>query len=629
MALAPARPAIKLKTGVKLPASMAEGPGIDIARANGIYTIGLDYAALTDNAGIPDPTIYTIALLNTDTGEYEEAALDQVRSTTAAAVRTPVGDADYTILTTDRVVALTAALTAPRTWSLPTGLVGGTTIENVDEVGGISSTNTLTFTATGAETINGASSFVLNVAYAGARFVYDGTSKWTVELVGTTSIAPGALAVSAAGLAKMADGYFTATAGARAKFADLFLTTAKLADGVLSADAAGLAKMADGYLAASAGGRAKMADGFLSADATGLAKVADGFLSADAGGRAKMAAAFFSADATGLGKFADGFLTADATGRAKMADAFTTVPKGGTGLSTLTAYALLAAGTTATGNLQQIGLGTAGHVLTSAGAGALPAMAATKLPRSYLAGLALSNNGTDATNDIDIAAGECRSSDDTANLVIASAHVKQLDVVFAEYSVIGTASGGRDTADNLTGAKWFYAYLIGGSGKNDQAFFSTSASPTLPSGFTYSRTIGSVYWTGSTVKAFTQTGDVFHWTAPALDVDVTNLGGSTTGYTLTTPTGRKCLAILNITVGDGTAATRVYVHSPDNGDDAASATANPLATTWVIVNTANSSHGAVQIMTGTTSNIRAVSSDTSTTLKIATLGFIDRRGRDD
>jgi hypothetical protein len=271
---------------------------------------------------------------------------------------------------------------------------------------------------------------------------------------------------------------------------------------------------------------------------------------------------------------------------------------------------------------------TVGSGLSFTG-GTLAVSASGTLPRSYLTGLALSNNGADATNDIDIASGICRASDNAADLTIAATHVKQIDVVFAEYSVIGTASGGRDSADNLTGAKWFYAYLIGGSGKNDQAFFSTSASPTLPSGFTYSRTIGSVYWTGSTVKAFTQTGDVFHWTAPALDVDVTNLGGSTTGYTLTTPTGRKCLAILNITVGDGTAATRVYVHSPDNGDDAASATANPLATTWVIVNTANSSHGAVQIMTGTTSNIRAVSSDTSTTLKIATLGFIDRRGRDD
>lgn len=47
------------------------------------------------------------------------------------------------------------------------------------------------------------------------------------------------------------------------------------------------------------------------------------------------------------------------------------VAGGGTGLATLTAYELIAAGTTSTGNVQQIGLGTTGQVLTSNGAGAL------------------------------------------------------------------------------------------------------------------------------------------------------------------------------------------------------------------------------------------------------------------
>ena len=50
-----------------------------------------------------------------------------------------------------------------------------------------------------------------------------------------------------------------------------------------------------------------------------------------------------------------------------------TVPQGGTGLTTLTAYALMAAGTTTTGNMQQVsGVGTSGQVLTSNGAAALP-----------------------------------------------------------------------------------------------------------------------------------------------------------------------------------------------------------------------------------------------------------------
>jgi hypothetical protein len=50
------------------------------------------------------------------------------------------------------------------------------------------------------------------------------------------------------------------------------------------------------------------------------------------------------------------------------------VTNGGTGLSSLTSYALLAGGTTGTGNVHQVsGVGTANQILTSSGSGALPA----------------------------------------------------------------------------------------------------------------------------------------------------------------------------------------------------------------------------------------------------------------
>ena len=48
------------------------------------------------------------------------------------------------------------------------------------------------------------------------------------------------------------------------------------------------------------------------------------------------------------------------------------VEDGGTGLNTLTTYELLAGGTGTTSPVQQIGAGTSGYVLTSAGSGALP-----------------------------------------------------------------------------------------------------------------------------------------------------------------------------------------------------------------------------------------------------------------
>ena len=57
-----------------------------------------------------------------------------------------------------------------------------------------------------------------------------------------------------------------------------------------------------------------------------------------------------------------------------------TVPNGGTGLTTATAYALLAGGTTATGAFQSLGTGTAGQLLQSGGSGALPSWTTSTFP---------------------------------------------------------------------------------------------------------------------------------------------------------------------------------------------------------------------------------------------------------
>jgi hypothetical protein len=63
----------------------------------------------------------------------------------------------------------------------------------------------------------------------------------------------------------------------------------------------------------------------------------------------------------------------DVSGTILTTGAAVTVPQGGTGITTATAYALLTGGTTSTGALQQVsGTGTSGQLLTSNGSGALP-----------------------------------------------------------------------------------------------------------------------------------------------------------------------------------------------------------------------------------------------------------------
>lgn len=71
-----------------------------------------------------------------------------------------------------------------------------------------------------------------------------------------------------------------------------------------------------------------------------------------------------------------------------------TVPYGGTGIGTATAYGLITGGTTATGAFQSVATGTAGQMLQSGGASALPAWTTATFPSAAGAtGTILRSNG--------------------------------------------------------------------------------------------------------------------------------------------------------------------------------------------------------------------------------------------
>jgi hypothetical protein len=95
--------------------------------------------------------------------------------------RTPVGNVDYTIKSWDDVVALTATLTALRTWTLPraNSVPPGYTINVVDEAGGISTSFPLDIVRAGADTVNGAGGVRLNATYGRLAIISDGASAWS------------------------------------------------------------------------------------------------------------------------------------------------------------------------------------------------------------------------------------------------------------------------------------------------------------------------------------------------------------------------------------------------------------------------------------------------------------------
>jgi len=95
--------------------------------------------------------------------------------------RVPVADAAHTCAQTDRVVSYTS-ITAAHTVTLPAvaAFPVGEVLRVVDESGSCSNVNTITLARAGSDTINGATSAVINIAYGALALVSDGNSKWTI-----------------------------------------------------------------------------------------------------------------------------------------------------------------------------------------------------------------------------------------------------------------------------------------------------------------------------------------------------------------------------------------------------------------------------------------------------------------
>lgn len=288
-----------------------------------------------------------------------------------------------------------------------------------------------------------------------------------------------------------------------------------------------------------------------------------------------------------------------------------------------------------TGNIQtddgtDIALSSADHTVLLARVGSAwkvisrPTQAAAGLPRAYGSGCTLSN-GTDADHDIDIAVGAWRGDSNAADLVLASALTKQIDAAWA----VGTNQGGLDTG-SVTTDSWYDVYLIKRSdtGVVDALFTLAGSGPTMPSNYDVKRRLGAVLTDGSSnIIGFSQLGDEFLWLDPPLDVDVTNLGASATLYTLSVPTGVQVHVFFNHYGDSGVSNSIVYFSSPDADDEAPSNTAAPLVTMRGDTNPPGMPMRPVR--TNTSGQIRARSNQAGIDVKIATLGWLDRRGRDD
>jgi hypothetical protein len=250
-------------------------------------------------------------------------------------------------------------------------------------------------------------------------------------------------------------------------------------------------------------------------------------------------------------------------------------------------------------------------------------------------GLRLSKTGT---YNLEIAPGRCLVSSASGNrdiAVLGTTTTKILNVAWA----VGTANGGLDIGA-ISSPQTYHIYIIKrtDTGVVDVIASLSASAPTLPTGYTHYKRIGSILIRSNTILDFDQYGNIFKWKAVQRDLDNVAVPTTATLYALTVPTGINVGVLGVISPGVGAASgTGLSIAVTDPGqDDYVPANAGPAE--GAFNSTAGSSSNSVYLyasatmlsglVTNTTAqlrfrrtNVAYYNSSYQTTFQ--TLGYID------
>lgn len=172
-----------------------------------------------------------------------------------------------------------------------------------------------------------------------------------------------------------------------------------------------------------------------------------------------------------------------------------------------------------------------------------------------ISGLNISNNTTDANNDIDIEPGTFVDSVNFNAWRLVTTLVKQIDNDWVE----GTDLGGFPSGLTLTADTWYHVFTIAKSdGTVDGGFDSSLTATNLladASTYTYYKRIGSVYYeTGAPnhIRKFFKFGNKTVWDSAFVDSTTITPAGTWKAFTLLTPPNvntAASIAIGSVTTG--------------------------------------------------------------------------------
>ncbi len=261
----------------------------------------------------------------------------------------------------------------------------------------------------------------------------------------------------------------------------------------------------------------------------------------------------------------------------------------------------------------------------AAGAWILLNSGSVYFPTGHLYGLTLSNNGTDATNDIDIAAGTARDSTDSANMVLASALTKRLDATWAVGTNEGMLASGAAIADTT-----YHIFLIKRTDTGvvdiaaDTSVTGANVAANTDAAYTLRRRIGSILRESGSIVPFFQTGRYFARSVPANSINVTNPGTSAVLRTLAVPVGLKLLAKMAFYFEESASPgnNAILVTDPDQADTEPSLAAFSIFAS--ILNNGVAS-ATLETMTNTSAQVRIRQrrSNANTFMRGVTHGWTD------
>lgn len=237
---------------------------------------------------------------------------------------------------------------------------------------------------------------------------------------------------------------------------------------------------------------------------------------------------------------------------------------------------------------------------------------------NYLSGLTLSTAGASAT--FGIAIGQAADAANAAIMSLGSAYTKTTSAW-----ALGTGVGSLDTGA-IGNSAWYHVYLIQRPDTlvTDILISLSPTAPTMPTNYTRKRRIGSMKTNGSAQwTKFVQLGDEFLWDAMGTDVSTAVLGTSAISYVANVPTGVKVNALIRGYFNHASSAVSLLLSSLDESDQAPD-THFSTATTQVAGLGCNFVANA---RTDTSAQVRARSTNASSTMWFGAYGWTDGRGK--